>query len=171
VNSGLAAGLQEDWPRVIDAIGRAHAIAGERRAAADAEGLSLVLLGQAQLNLGDSERALGLCRDAVALLRSRGQATELVANVTLARVLLAAQGLAARDEIEAALTRADELMQTNGAAGAEPTIHVERAELARQSGDEAEYERELREAHRLFTQIGATGHAERLAGAVAAFAT
>ena len=42
-------------------------------------------------------------------------------------------------------------------------IHVERAELARQNGDEDETERELREAHRLFTEIGATGHAEKLA--------
>ena len=46
-------------------------------------------------------------------------------------------------------------------------IHVELAELARQNGDEAERERELSEAHRLFTQIGATGHAERLAGRLA----
>jgi hypothetical protein len=28
-------------------------------------------------------------------------------------------------------------------------------------------ERELREAHRLFTEIGASGHAERLAGELA----
>ena len=41
------------------------------------------------------------------------------------------------------------------------------AELARQSGDEEGHERELREAHRLFTEIGASGHAERLAGELA----
>jgi hypothetical protein len=29
------------------------------------------------------------------------------------------------------------------------------------------HERELREAHRLFTEIGATGHADRLAAALA----
>ena len=29
--------------------------------------------------------------------------------------------------------------------------------------DDATRERELREAHRLFTEIGATGHAERIA--------
>jgi tetratricopeptide (TPR) repeat protein len=168
---GLAAVMQEDWEQAVDAIEHAQAISRERRAAADAEGWYFAILGEAHLNLGDARRAVELCREAVALFASREQSTELVANVTLARVLLAAQGLAARVEIEAALTRADELLQANGAAGAEPTIHVERAELARQKGDAAEYERELREAHRLFTQIGATGHAERLAGPVAAFAT
>ena len=44
---------------------------------------------------------------------------------------------------------------------------AELAELARQSGEEEECQRELREAQRLFTEIGASGHAERLAGALA----
>ena len=35
------------------------------------------------------------------------------------------------------------------------------------AGDEEERQQELREAHRLFTAIGATGHAERLAGELA----
>jgi hypothetical protein len=42
-------------------------------------------------------------------------------------------------------------------------VHVELAELVRQTGDEAARRRELREAHRLFNDIGAIGHAERLA--------
>jgi hypothetical protein len=33
--------------------------------------------------------------------------------------------------------------------------------------DDEGRERELREAHRLFTEIGASGHAERLAGELA----
>ncbi len=40
---------------------------------------------------------------------------------------------------------------------------MRRAELARLGGDGAEQERELREALRLYTGMGATGHAERLA--------
>jgi len=45
----------------------------------------------------------------------------------------------------------------------EPFIHVERAELGRLLSDEAAWERELREALRLSTEMGATGHAARLA--------
>ena len=88
----------------------------------------------------------------------------------LARVLLATDGLAAREEIEAALARARELTRSVGMGSIEPMIHVELAELARQGGDEEEHERELREAHRLFTEIGATGHAERLDGELATLA-
>jgi len=42
-------------------------------------------------------------------------------------------------------------------------LHVERAELARLTGDEALRERELREAHRLFTEIGAPIRAAEVA--------
>src|SRR3954451_396032 len=167
---GIAATMQEDWQQALDAIDRADAISTERRAAADSDGWGLMIRGQAHLGLGDPQRAVELCREGVALLRRREQVTELIANIVLARVLLAAQGLMAREEIEAALARAEELVRTKGALGFEPMIHVERAELARQNGDEDESTRELHEAHRLFTQIGAGGHAEKLAAMLPAVA-
>ncbi len=51
----------------------------------------------------------------------------------------------------------------SGAKSYEPSLHVERAELARLVGDEAHRERELREAHRLFTEIGAPVRAAEVA--------
>lgn len=162
---GCASVMGGGWDRAIEAIERAQAISKERRTAADAESWALVWLAEAHQGLGDSERATGLARDALALARGREQPTaEIGGNVVLARILLAAQGLGARDEIDAVLTRAQELVDATGAYGHEPAIHVELAELAHQNGDEAERARERREAHRLFTQIGATAHAERLAG-------
>src|SRR3954470_20644903 len=150
---GLAATMLEDWQQALDAIDRADAVSSERRAAADSEGWGLMIRGQAHLGLGDPERAVELCREGVTLLRRREQIVELIGNIVLARVLLAARGLMAREEIEAALARAEELVGTTGALGFEPMIHVERAELARQNGDQDESGQELREAHRLFTQI------------------
>jgi hypothetical protein len=50
-----------------------------------------------------------------------------------------------------------------GAKSYEPFLHVERAEVARLCGDEAAHERELREAHRLFTEIGAPIRAAEVA--------
>ena len=44
-----------------------------------------------------------------------------------------------------------------------PRIDLETAELARLRGDDAARERALRKAHRSFSEIGATGHAERMA--------
>ncbi len=50
-----------------------------------------------------------------------------------------------------------------GWEGLAPPVHEQRAELAQRGGDVAIAERELREAHRLFTEMGARGHAERVA--------
>jgi hypothetical protein len=83
--------------------------------------------------------------------------------VSLARVLLGSAGTAARKQIEAALARALQLTRETGAKAYQPLVHIELGELARQSGEDEDRQRELREAHRLFTEIGATGHAERLA--------
>ncbi len=50
-----------------------------------------------------------------------------------------------------------------GAKSYEPFLHVERAELARLNGDDTACQRELREAHRLFTEIGAPIRAAEVA--------
>ena len=55
------------------------------------------------------------------------------------------------------------MIDETGARGYQPFVHEERAELARAQGDETTRERELREAHRLYTEMAATGHAQRLA--------
>ena len=50
-----------------------------------------------------------------------------------------------------------------GARPFEAQIHEVSAELAALLGDDAGRERDLRDAHRLYTEMGATGHAERVA--------
>ena len=54
----------------------------------------------------------------------------------------------------------------SGAESYEPFLHVERAELARLTGDAAARECELREAHRLFLEIGAPIRAAEIARAL-----
>jgi hypothetical protein len=66
-------------------------------------------------------------------------------------------------EIEAALAEADAWLEMSGAKSYEPFLHVERAELARLTGDEATRQLELREAQRLFLEIGAPIRAEQVA--------
>jgi tetratricopeptide (TPR) repeat protein len=164
---GLAAAMGGEWRQAVEAVERSQAISVERRTAVDSQGWCLITLGEAYLGLGDAERAATVLREAVALVRSRGQAAEAVANVVLARILLGSEGLVAREEIESALERASELARSTGMCSVEPMIHVELAELAHQNGDEDERQRELHEAHRLFAEIGATGRAERLHGELA----
>ncbi len=74
-----------------------------------------------------------------------------------------AEGLIARPAIEVALERALALVRETGARGFEPHIYFERAELAKLTGDEATRQRELREAHRRFTEIGAPIRAAEVA--------
>ena len=123
---------------------------------------ALAALAEACAGLGDTARAREAAAEAVAIADREGVRQASV-PLSLARVLRSADGLAAEREIEAALDRALELIEETGSRVFVPQVHEERAELARLRGDDATRERELREAHRLYTEMAATGHAERLA--------
>jgi tetratricopeptide (TPR) repeat protein len=122
----------------------------------------LPLLAEACAGLGDFARAREAAAEGVALAEREGVRLGSI-PLSLARVLRSADGLAAEREIEAALDRALELIGETGARALVPQVHEERAELARLCGDGTTRERELREAHRLYTEMAATGHVERLA--------
>lgn len=78
----------------------------------------------------------------------------------LAQVLIA---VGERARIEAALQEADELAQRYGAPRSQAEVCEHRAHLALQLGDEAGWQRELREALRIYTDMDATGWMERVA--------
>jgi class 3 adenylate cyclase len=165
---GVAALIRGEWQRAIDALERSEAIAREGRTAVEGDAGRLALLGESYLGLGDPERARTLVAEAVEIAPAQGHVVwETHANLALARVLLGSAGTAERAQIEAALAHALQLAGDTGAKAYEPLVHVELAELARQGGEEEERQRELRDAHRLFTEIGASGHTERLAGELA----
>jgi len=88
---------------------------------------------------------------------------EIRALLARAHVLTATEGAPARSRIEADLGDAAALIEATEARVFTPQVHVERAALARILGDEATRQRELREAHRLFTEMGATVRAEQVA--------
>jgi class 3 adenylate cyclase len=159
---GAAANMQGQWKEAIEAVERSRVIAEHGRTAG-LEPVCLTLLAESHLGLKELERARELAERAVELAHAGGnRSVEPGANIALARVLLGSAGPSARQEIEAALRHALELARETEARVWEPMVHVELAELARQRGEEEEHNRELREAHRLFTEIGASGHAARL---------
>ncbi len=160
---GWAHSMRCEWQPAISAIERSMAIAQERRTAAEGTGLRLMMLGEAYLGLGDPERALELVREGLVVARAHGHPfNQIYGHRALARALLASAGTAAGAEIEAALSSALQLVAHTGARADEPLVRIELAELARQRGDHEAHQRELIEAHRLFTENGATGRAERL---------
>jgi hypothetical protein len=93
----------------------------------------------------------------------RARLCSFVANITRAHVLLRTESAQASGEIESALREAQALVEETGGRSQEPFIDEALAELARLTGDQATCQRELREAHRPFTELGATGRAERMA--------
>jgi adenylate cyclase len=156
--------LTEEWSQGAAALEQALDIARETRTGLNDEGRLLAGLAQARLGLGDNSRARTTADEAVAVARRRGtKYFECRAHLARAQVLLRTEGAAANADIQAALREAQTLVEETGGRSQEPFIHEERANLARLTGDDAAYQRELREAHRLFAEMGATGHAERLA--------
>jgi hypothetical protein len=113
---------------------------------------------------GDSRRALEVADDAISTARRHGTAEfELRSHLARARALAGGAGADAKAEIGKSLIEAEALLKTTGAESWRPFIHEERARLAHLTGDEATREQELREAQRLFLEVGAPIHAERIA--------
>jgi tetratricopeptide (TPR) repeat protein len=165
---GFGRRMRGEWQEAIEALERSLAIASERRTAAEGEGWRLVVLGESYLGLGDADRARMAIQEAIAGARTGGHpAVETYAGMAMARVLLRSGDAQARSDASALLARAQELTQTTGGIGFAPLIHVELAELARHRGDQADRQRELHNAYRLFSEIGAPLHAERLAAELA----
>jgi len=73
------------------------------------------------------------------------------------------EGAICAAEVRRTLAEASALIDEIGARSRAPVVHEVAAELALLLGDDATRERELHEAHRLYTEMGATGHAERVA--------
>ena len=91
-----------------------------------------------------------------------------MSRITRALASLRADGADARTQIEDDFARTAELIDSRGLEQLRPFFHEARAEFARALGDEASHARELREAHRLYTEMGADGRAQRLAKELAA---
>ena len=83
-------------------------------------------------------------------------------KLSLAFTLLEAEGTAAKDEVHRLLDESAALIDERGLLLFAPTLHERRSKLAALLGDDTGRGRELREAHRRYTEMGATGHAERV---------
>jgi class 3 adenylate cyclase/tetratricopeptide (TPR) repeat protein len=161
---GAAEAARGNWHSAIEALEGSDRIATEHRAAQEGRAYRLAHLAEAELGLGRTERARGLAADALAVAEeSGGPPILLPACLAWARVLLADTDSIDADRVESKLRQALGVVAATGARRYEPLLRVELAALAGRLGDEEQRERELREAHRLFGEIGADGHADRLA--------
>jgi ATP/maltotriose-dependent transcriptional regulator MalT len=153
-----------EWDDAISAARHAESLTRERKIGFDREVNRLSILSRAHLGRGDVEEARDLAERAAARARANGSMwQEIRGRLALARALLASGDKATIEAIQEHLDTTTALIESTEAEGYRPQVLVERAELARLRGDEVEAEHHLHEAHRLYTEMGATGHSERLA--------
>jgi tetratricopeptide (TPR) repeat protein len=159
---GWAQALHGDWDDAIRACETALQISNEHQTCLDREPQILYQLAEAHLGAGDLRAAQAAAEQGIRRARERGQLYfEALNHLARARVLRRARGANARDEIGRSLDRTLELVEETGGHSIEPQLLEERARLANLLGDGAACERGLRDAQRLYTEIGAGGHAQR----------
>jgi tetratricopeptide (TPR) repeat protein len=135
---------------------QALAEAREHRSGLFEEPSLLAHLAWARLEAADPHGALVSAEEAVTVARRQGlRVFECFALLSRAHVLSATRPSGIATDLVADLDAASALAMETGALTYEPFIREERSRV---HGDETE----LREALRLFTVIGATGHARRL---------
>jgi class 3 adenylate cyclase/tetratricopeptide (TPR) repeat protein len=160
---GQAHILGSQWEAARGALDEGLAIARAGQAGVETEALALAWLAGVHRGLGNLQHALALADEALATAVQRcTRLAECIACIARARVLLRLDCHRWRTDLEAALTRALELVESTGARSNEPFVRLERARLAKATGDVAIMRRELGDAARQFIAIGAPGRAERL---------
>jgi len=161
---GIAHCVAESWADAANCLERAVQVAREEETAQMEEPAFLARLGEAYAGLGDGARAKETVEQALLLARERLlPLNEMIALLSRARVLRRVEGRDALDEIEATISRAERLVEQTGARGQQPFLYLERAHLAGLAGDRARREAELRRAHGLFEEMGATAQLEAIA--------
>ncbi len=151
-----------------DALRECVAIARDHRTQVAMLPEVLSLLAEAHLALGERAEAVATAREGIELGRTGGCCYhEAQAQLVLAAALLPTDGDVPRAEIESALARAEHLVAALDARSLSPRILERRGQLAAALGDTAAATLLLGEARDLYRAIGATGHAERLATAMA----
>jgi len=118
------------------------------------------------LECGETARAVATAREHLQYaLSTGGSLNELSSQVELASVLALSNGDAA--EAQASLVRASDLAEQLGIRAFEPGLHEIAASLHARLGEDEACSRELRVALQGYQALGASGHAQRVARALA----
>jgi class 3 adenylate cyclase/tetratricopeptide (TPR) repeat protein len=160
---GRACIAGERWFEARQALEYALAQARQHKLGLEAEASYLAFLAEALVGGGELRQALETAEEAVAVARRRGtHFWELQAQTALATVLLRQARSEDQDRIAETLDLADDLIEKTGGIIMKPFITIRRAEFGRLKGDNAGYHKMLQEAHRMFINMDASGHAARL---------
>jgi class 3 adenylate cyclase len=159
---GMALLLDREWAQAVETLERLLADIQARQVGRFIEPLTLDRLAEALLGTGDLVAAEARAREVREIAHTRGSRHGYRGPLLLARIVARARGVTARAEVEQLLEESVAYLEETGARAWVPLLHEARAELERACGDTAAEKRELHEAQRLYAEMGATGHAERL---------
>ncbi len=160
---GFAHLVRCDWVQAIEVEEEALRIMRETRTGLHYEPLSLAVVAEAQLGLGDPEEATRTARRGAELAARYGMRNyEGLCRSILGRALSRSHPAEARAELDHAL----ELVADDYVAII-PRIHETLGDMAEMRGEEAAAASELDEALRDYERMGATGHARRLRDRIA----
>lgn len=147
---GLALLHAGKWSAAQNALDEALHIWRPRRIGTISEPLALAYLSRAELGAGRSRDAVTTAKEAIAKARAIGtMAYEIDAQLALARAVLAEAGRSGSPTAEAALQRADKLVQITGSTTLRPDILIAQADLAEVQSDSDGRNRALRSAELL----------------------
>jgi adenylate cyclase len=159
---GSALSASARWDAAASALERALEIVESRRILLGQRRRILAALAEVHLGRGRHREAAALAGELLAERQGSPRLlVELSARLVEARCLLR-EGSGAADAVHRALAEAVELVEKSGSRALEPEIHRVLAELAHCEGDAEARLRHLRAARRLYREMAATGHAERL---------
>jgi adenylate cyclase len=166
--SNLALGrahiLGANWVAARKTLEQALSQARQFKLGLEAEALHLAYLAQALIGCREAKLALDTAEEAISVARSKGtRFWELHAQLSFAGVLLHGEDFGAGQRIEAALDRAEVLLNRTAGAVMRPHLLTQRAGLARVCGDLHTYRKLPHDAHHSFNHMGADGFAERIA--------
>jgi adenylate cyclase len=163
---GDALRLEQSYPEALEVYQRTLDLIRSKRVALQWKPVLFSAQALVDSALGGHEKAVARARSALEESLSGGNRIgEGVARLTLTRVLLATGDPALHDEVETTVELAEALCEQTGMRVYLPPLLEVRAALAERRSNPQEARQRLREAHRLYDEMGATGHAKRLAGA------
>jgi class 3 adenylate cyclase/tetratricopeptide (TPR) repeat protein len=161
---GDALRLEQRYTEALEAYQKALAVMRAKRVML--VWIPFVASGQALVYSAQAEHGKAMAQAHSALeesMRGGNRSSEGFSRLRLARVLLATGDPELHGEVERAVEGAEAFCEETGIRVHLPPLLEVRAALAERRGNPQEARQKLREAHRLYTEMGATGHAKRLA--------
>lgn len=160
--------LAERWQDALSSLDRTGEIVEARNNLSSIKPRLLTSLAQAHLGMGDDARALQYADEILTHSATQDMRIfELNARLIMVRALLGSHAREEADAIQTGLATVFDLVEKTNARAYKPMVHLVLAEIARLANDPERRALQLSHAHRLYSDMGARGHARSIAVALA----